>query len=311
MLGRASHGLRLLPRYARELAEGTLLGRGRPEVIRDHEASVAWDGKLLPGPSLVLSAIETLRERAARLGQATVAIRGSGHIAALAAYLQYATRDGFLILIASASPGATVVAPFGSRQGRLGSCPLACGIPTSGDPILIDISTGMTSNNTCHQYARDGKRLPGNWIIDRAGTPTDDPAVLKTPGASILPLGGLDAGHKGFALALMVSALCIGLSGMAEPLENTGGHSVFVSLFDPDRFGGGQVFMDAMLDLATACRAAEPAPYANGVRIPGDKALRLRRAALADGLDLPENLAAELRSLGAQHAVAFPGEINV
>ena len=43
-----------------------------------------------------------------------------------------------------------------------------------------------------------------------AGEATDDPNVLKH-GGSILPIGGLDHGHKGYALALLVEWLTQGL----------------------------------------------------------------------------------------------------
>ena len=51
----------------------------------------------------------------------------------------------------------------------------------------------------------------------RAGNATDDPAVLfNEPKGTLLPLGGLDAGHKGYALALLVEALTGGLAGFGR-----------------------------------------------------------------------------------------------
>ncbi len=43
------------------------------------------------------------------------------------------------------------------------------------------------------------RSLPGPWLIDAEGNATADPRVLigEAKGA-LLPLGGLDAGHKGY-----------------------------------------------------------------------------------------------------------------
>ncbi len=85
-----------------------------------------------------------------------------------------------------------------------------------------------------------GKRLPGAWLIDHEGNATDDPgALFGEPKGALLPLGGLDAGYKGFSLALLIEALTAGLSGYgrADPPEGWGG-TVFVQVLDPEAFGG-------------------------------------------------------------------------
>jgi LDH2 family malate/lactate/ureidoglycolate dehydrogenase len=51
-------------------------------------------------------------------------------------------------------------------------------------------------------------------VQDHLGNPTDDPGVLsEEPKGTLLPTGGLDAGHKGYSLALLIEALTAGLSG--------------------------------------------------------------------------------------------------
>ena len=52
------------------------------------------------------------------------------------------------------------------------------------------------------EYRARGEALPGQYLLDADGRPTDDPHALSgdRPG-SILPLGGVDLGHKAFGLA--------------------------------------------------------------------------------------------------------------
>ena len=84
LLGHDTHGLQLLPVYLEEIAQGRLTLEGEPEVLSDFGAVLAWDGKRLPGPWLMLRAIAQASERARRFGTGIVSVRRSHHIAALA-----------------------------------------------------------------------------------------------------------------------------------------------------------------------------------------------------------------------------------
>ena len=106
------------------------------------------------------------------------------------------------------------VVPHGGLTPFITPNPIAAGLPTSGDPMLVDVSTSITSMGYARQQMLAGKQLPGAWLIDAEGNPTADPGVLfNEPKGALLPLGGLDAGHKGFALALLIEAMTAGLAG--------------------------------------------------------------------------------------------------
>jgi L-lactate dehydrogenase len=170
--------------------------------------------------------------------------------------------------------------------------PIAAGIPTTGDPILIDISTSATSNGLCIRRAAAGEHLPGHWLIDREGNPTDDPQVLYNGnGGSILPLGGMDLGYKGFALGILVEALTGALAGHGRADGTTRwGASVFVQIINPDRFGGRDAFVREMGFLAQSCRDTPVAPGRPGVRLPGEAALARRAMQLKHGVELDPSI---------------------
>ena len=94
------------------------------------------------------------------------------------------------------------------------------------------------------RWASEKKRLPEKWLQDHEGTLTDDPAALFGPPAgALLPLGGVELGHKGFALALIVETLTGGLSGVGHTGEpKAAGNLVFLQLIDPDAFAGLDAF---------------------------------------------------------------------
>jgi L-lactate dehydrogenase len=288
LLGHTTHGFALLPLYLQALADDSMEKQGEPSVVADHESALTWDGRHLPGPWLVRSAIAIARKRLANQAVVTVSIQQSHHIGCLQSYLKPVTDAGFLILLSCSDPANRTVTPHGGVAPRFSPDPLAVGIPTNGDPILIDISTSTTANGLCHRLAVAGEKLPGPWLVDREGNSSNDPQILfEGRGGSLLPLGGLDLGYKGFALALFVEAMTNGLSGRGR----AGGikrwtASVFLQLINPKFFGGREAFLRETSFLAKSCLDT-PAPSGKApVRLPGQAALARRAEQVANGVEL-------------------------
>ena len=123
---------------------------------------------------------------------------------------------------------------------------------------------------------------------DAEGNATTDPAVLfNEPKGTLLPLGGLDAGHKGYALALLIESLTAGLAGhgRADPPEGWGA-TVFVQVLDPDAFGGRAALLRQADHLVAACHSAKPRPGVERVRVPGENGMKRYREQTANGVAL-------------------------
>jgi L-lactate dehydrogenase len=308
LLGHTTHGLALLAGYLRELEQGTMRKDGAPTVISARPAAATWDGHRLPGPWLTLRAIDAAVAMAMTQGTGTVSVRRSHHIACLAAYLKRVTDRGLMLLLVCSDPSGASVAPFGGVSPVFTPNPLAAGIPTSADPILLDVSASYTTNGLTQRLHSRGERLPHPWLQDARGEPTADPAVLfNEPKGTLLPLGGLDAGHKGYALALLVEALTGGLSGFGRADASEGwGATVFVQVLDPEAFGGRDTFVRQTSWLAAACRAATPRPGGPGVRLPGERGLRMMREQRANGVALEASILPALERWAAKLEVAMP-----
>src|SRR5512140_2018444 len=177
LLGHDTHGLQLLPTYLQHIEMGQMALEGGPLTLADHGAVLAWNGQRLPGPWLVLRALDIATERARQYGSGTVTIGRSHHIACLAAYLKRATDQGLVMLLLSSAPSGASVAPFGGLRAVFSPSPIAMGFPTSAAPVLIDVSTSITTNMLTNRLRKEGKRLPHHWLIDATGQATDDPAV--------------------------------------------------------------------------------------------------------------------------------------
>ena len=224
LLGHTTHGLALLAPYLGEIERGTMTKSGEPEIVSDRPAAQTWDGRRLPGPWLTLRALDTAAKMAGVNGTGTVVIRRSHHIACLAVYLLRATERGLVAIVESSDPIVAAVVPHGGTTPVLTPNPIAAGLPTSGDPILIDTSSSITSMGFAKQELQAGRKLPGAWVIDHAGNATDDPNALYTePKGALLPLGGLDAGYKGFGLGLLVEAMTAGCRVTAAPTRTKAG----------------------------------------------------------------------------------------
>ena len=308
LLGHTTHGLALLPAYLDEIAGGRMTPAGEPAILSDRGAAALWDGRRLPGPFLVRRALELASERARALGTCTVAIRRSHHAAALAAYLRPVAERGLMALVTCSDPGMRGVVPHGGRRDVMTPNPIAAAWPTDGAPVVLDVSTSITTHGLTRRLAREGGRFPGAWAVDASGRPTDDPsAVLADPPGALLPAGGLDHGHKGYALGLLVEALTGGLAGhgRADPREGWAAN-VLVQVLDPAAFGGTADFVRQATFVADACRASEPRDPRAPVRLPGEAALARRTRQLAEGVALYPGVLEALAPWSERLAVPLP-----
>jgi LDH2 family malate/lactate/ureidoglycolate dehydrogenase len=292
----------------KHIESGQMKLEGEPIVLADHGAVLTWDGQRLPGPWLVLRAMEIAIEKAKIHGSGTVTIGRSHHIACLAAYLKRATDQGLVMLLLSSAPGGGSVAPFGGLRAVFSPSPIAIGFPTGDAPVLVDVSTSITTNMLTNRLREKGKHLAHHWLIDETGKASDDPAVLHAPRkGTIQPLGGLDAGHKGYGLALMVEALTAGLAGhgRADPPEPLGA-SVFLQILDPKKFGGSSEFRRQMDWVAQACLDNPPRPGFDRVRLPGQSGLLRRERQLREGVALEPSILPALAPWTEKLGVAPP-----
>ncbi|ATU95484.1 Ldh family oxidoreductase [Phyllobacterium zundukense] len=309
MMGHSTHGLVIAPWYLDEIRSGGLRLDGSFEQISDRGACVAWNGRRLPGAWLVNRAIDCALERVAQFGVVTVTIADGHHTGALATYLPRLTDRGLMVILACSGPASTGVAPYGGTVGLFTPNPLSAGIPTQADPILLDISCSITTIKRSGQLAQAGRSYPGEWALDAEGRPSTDPQVL-SHGGSLMPVGGLDHGHKGYAMALLVEALTQGLCGVGRKDHLSGiAMNTFLQVIDPAAFGGSTNFLDETTWLTNACHANPPRPGVDAVRVPGDRARARVQEARKSGVYLDGSIVEGLTPLFARIGEEFPASM--
>ncbi|MBS0455396.1 MAG: Ldh family oxidoreductase [Proteobacteria bacterium] len=287
LLGHRTHGLQQLPVYLERLGDGRIATSGDIEVLSDSGACFSWTTPRLPGAWVMERLVEQALERSAQHPVVTATLSNCSHIGALQAYLEDIAQHNLLAMLMVTDPGVASMAPPGGVDAVITSNPIAACIPTQGNPILIDQTTTLVSNGAVAQHAAQGVPLPGNWVRDNQGRPSDDPHVLSTnPPGTLMPLGGEDFGYKGFAFGLLVEAFALALSGFGRDRPQVrGAQGVFLQLINPACFGLGLTgFLAATSALVEQCRNSRPAANGTGIRLPGERALRGKKAQLNDGI---------------------------
>lgn len=259
-----------------------------------------------------MRALDLAIARAKINGTCTVVIRRSHHIACLAAYLQRVTDQGLMALLSCSDPAVASVAPRGGCVGIYTPNPIAAAWPTAGAPVMLDVSVSITTNPLTNRLRSENKKYPGQWALDSSGEPTNDPLVFSaTPPGALLPMGGVDHGHKGYPFALLVETLTGALAGhgRADPKEGWSA-SVFLQVLSPALFGGEDDFRRQTEYLAAACRATPPRAGVERVRLPGENGLRRRAEQLAHGVELYPRILYALTPWSAKLGVPAPPRAN-
>ncbi len=294
MMGHRTHGLALMPYYLQAIDDGGMATSGTAETIRDDGATMFIRGNRLPGGWLLPDVIGEMMKRSADQGVVSASIADCFHIGALQVYLQAPCDRKLMCLLTATDPKIRSVAPHGGVDAVTTSNPIACGIPTEDDPILIDMTTSVVSNATFMHHSAAGTALPGRWVKNNQGEFTDDPSVMSDdPPGTIAALGGEEFGYKGFALGMMVEALALALSGFGRTEDRRlMSEGVFVQIINPDYFAGRDTFLREMQALADKTRNSRPASGHDRVRYPGERSLEAYQKARTSGIELSRDIQA-------------------
>lgn len=293
-LGYASHGVMRIPFYLEMLRKGELATGVELTILQDRGATIAADGNWGFGRVQMGRLLDQALQRVQETGVVAATLRHSGHIGRLGEYCELVAQAGFVAhLMANTHGAARRMAPPGGTAPRLGTNPIAYGVPASPHPLVLDFSTSVTAEGKVRVHQIAGTRCPEGWLLDSEGRPTTDPNVLyRQPAGTILPFGGQQT-YKGFGLAMVVDILAGALSGGRTAREtplNPKGNCVFLLLLDPEAFGGRQHFQEEVRQLIDFIRSTPCAPAIDRIVLPGDPEHRRLEAARAHGVHVEDSV---------------------
>lgn len=295
LMGYDSHGLVRCVEYLRCVRSGMVKPGGKIRVTRETPCTAVVDCGLNFGQVSARAMADVVCRKAAQSGLAAAVSKNCFHVGRLGACVQaVAERNLVAFCACNLRKAGHVVVPWGGREGRLGTNPMAFAAPTRGRPVVVDMSTCMIPEGKVHIAQFEGKPVPPGCIQDADGNPTTDPELFYRPGGgirgTILPFGAPLFGHKGFGLSLMVEILGGILGGEDSTEQQPGANGVCLIAVNPDHFGGAERFKELTDRFCAYVASSAPAPGYAEVVIPGTFEFRLRDKRLAEGVPIDDRV---------------------
>jgi uncharacterized oxidoreductase len=218
-------------------------------------------------------------------------VRHANHIGRLGRYVEQVARQEMIgALFVNMHGGGVIVVPWGGRQARLGTNPLAVGVPTAGgQPLVLDMTTSVVAEGKVRVLRNRGEGVPEGWVVDAEGRPTEDPAAFYgPPRGSLLPFGGA-AGHKGYGLNLVVELLGGALSGAGcAGQSRRNGNGALLLVLDISHFVPLEDFYQEMEEFAAFVKSSPRAAGFDEILLPGEMEARQRRRREREGIFVEE-----------------------
>ncbi len=306
LAGHDSHGTWFLPSYARSMKKGYVPWEDR-QIVRENPSLVIIDGKGGNGIVAVTRAVDLAVEKARTSTFGFVGLNSVSHIGRLGDYPPRIAAQGMLGLV-WLNGGGLFLAPYGSADRRLRPEPIAFSAPRkNGAPFMLDMTMTVVAGGKIEQKIIRGEPLPEGWVINQQGEPVTDAEEYRDPSTGVLPLGGMQFGHKGHGLAMMVEMLVGPLShaGCTKQDGKDGG-GVMVLAIDIEAFTDLDTYTDEVEALAEWVCSARPLPGFKKIYAPGEIEEETRAERLATGIDLPQSVWDGIGEVAAEMGVAVP-----
>jgi uncharacterized oxidoreductase len=312
-MGMHSHGVMRIPEYLERVRAfgspesplgGPIDPRAEPSITREVAARATIDGNGGFGQVAGMAAVEVALRLVERFEVSLVSVRHAGHVGRLGAYPDAIAKGGCAGLAFCSAPiWGHWVAPFGGRDGRMATNPMAYAFPTQAEPVVADFATSATTEGAIRYSRNQGRQLPVGVLIDVDGHPTTDASSFYTDRrGAIMPMGGELNGHKGSATGLLVELMGSLVAGDDVTDRGRIGNNMTLIAIRAD--SGFIARADVLVRYVRSSRPVDPA---RPVQMPGDRELDAKRTARTVTVDERTwaQIAEDAARLGID--VAIPG----
>lgn len=302
--GANSHGVLRIPRYIEMVDQGLIDPTADPQVVTQDGAMGVVEAARAPGPSAMVTAMDTAIDIASRFNIGWCSARNITHAGAVGYFALRAAERGYIGIVMTAS--GPLMAYHGAKVSGLSTNPISISAPSTGLPLLLDMSTSTVALGKIMHAKDTGAGIPEGWAIDADGRPATDPSEV----ATLTPLGG----PKGSGLSLMIEVLSSVL--VANPVIATvlgGGKGAMngaALAIKVDAFGAPEVFANHIADLGLRLKGLPKAPDTDEILLPGERGFRLSEMRMRGGIPVAEGTLRRLASLADRLHVAQPAAIE-
>ena len=312
--GVSTHGISRLNIYLQRIEKGLIAPKAELIVDRNGGSVLTLDAGNGLGQVQAVKALDLLLPLAKQNGIAAATIRNSQHFGALSYYCNRAADEGLILLAMTNCEPA--MSPEGGYQAFFGTNPIAASFPTGkGFNVKIDLATSIIARGNIIAAQKKKQPIPEGWALNRHGEPTTDAqeALLGT----VLTM----AGHKGYALALMVEVFSSVLSGAAigpeigsmyKDLDRKQNVGHFFCLLNISAFINLADFKKRIDETIDRIKGSKKRPGVEEILIPGERSLRNVQVNEAQGIIVSDETLAELAQWCMRLNIPFDcAEVNV
>jgi LDH2 family malate/lactate/ureidoglycolate dehydrogenase len=309
--GSDGHGVTRLPSYARRIRAGGVNVKPNIRVAREMASTALIDGDNGMGHLVMKRAAELAVEKARATGIGWVNSQFSNHAGPASLYAGMPLAHDMIGLYFAVG-NANHLPPWGGLDMLLSTNPIAAAIPAGREkPIILDMATTVAAYGKVKTRALLGQTMPEGWMIDRQGKPLTDPK--RADEGMLLPLGGMEAGYKGYGLALIIGLLAGTLGGAAmgkdvidfnhddSSVTNTG---QAIAAINVAAFGDIEVFKASVDTLIGDLRGSNRMPGVERIFVPGERSHETRSKRLSAGIPLAPALLRGLDQLAGELGIA-------
>ncbi len=308
LTGHDSHGIIQVPTYIDRVDRGHIVPGAPFEIVQESATTTVINGNWGFGYVVNERAMNMTIEKAKTSNVAAATVFHQSHVGRAASYPLMAAEQGMIAMMtADSGRGPKAVAPFGGRVPRVGTNPIAIAMPSNLEgPFFIDMATSAAAAGKVKLAEARGQSIPDDWVVDKNGRQTTDPAALSDGGA-IQPLGGAQ-GFKGYGLAAMVEIFSGLLTGLGFGVEPTGKHNdgVFMAVFNVAAFRPLDQFKQEVTEFAEYLKATPTAEGYDEVLYPGEIEHQRMQKRLVEGIEVEDATWNKLVALAEKYDV---GEI--
>jgi ureidoglycolate dehydrogenase (NAD+) len=269
--------------------------------VSSNHSSAVYDLNGCPGIVFMKAIQHEAESIAKKCGISAIGIRNSSGVHELSSWVELPPTRGFIAIFAW-NGGSYTTVPYGSREPFFGTNPIAYGIPTQGEPIILDMATSEIPFVSLNTAISRGNSIPLNSGMDPDGQITSNPNEVYKPTVNedvrLLPMG---AGYKGSAIMLLLEVLTGALVGAKMSREATDDPWVpeeFGGLYiciDPSRFASYERFIASVTNMVQGIRQSMPAAGFDEVMVPGDRSrVRERSMRKEDSIEVSGEILAKL-----------------
>lgn len=276
-----------------------LIGRGIPKnpesrpikIVKNTKLSTLFDGGQNMGMLVVKKALDTAITKAKQHGFAISGTHNtSSSTGAIGYWAKKIAEKNLIGFVFAGSP--ETVAMHGSYEPIFGTNPLAIGIPTTKDPIVLDMATAAMAWFGLVEAKTANRKIPADVAYDKNGKLTTDP-TLAMEGA-IRPF---DRSYKSAGLSMIVEILTGPLVGATfVGIGKTNNWGNLIIALDPNLLTNPAEFRKNMTQLAHKVKSTKKLPGVKEIYLPGERGNKLTKQHVAKNeIEIEKNLFQELK----------------